>query len=334
MAFEHGVVGGHDVRQSVAQGVGDAVFQIGLVESAVEDGLRLGLSRFQIGDGHAFEGSGTVSEEVFGREGFGGKGIRKGQRHDRSGVVAGGNFAFSTAVAEQFVVFKSAPAVFRKGVGNVGGSPDFIPAKGVHGSGLGFKILDGIKVGGRIDAFGGTELLVVFPRGKAIRRKSILHVVDRLVGPFCSRFGIAFQRVKLVGIIGVDIKQGVGRNFFVHAEVQKMLVRTFFSLVARVGERLGHGVDVPVAFGLGSLQLSQLVSQIIFRNKPSGISHFFILRRITKSCFVPSSRPHAERGTVGQIPLKFRKRGLRGGGSPCPGGTLAASVANRAKGHP
>ena len=73
----------------------------------------------------------------------------------------------------------------------------------------------------------------------------------------------------------------------------------------------------------------------LFVIKPSGNrSHLFILRRIRESCFVPSSRPHAGRGTFGQIPLKLRKRGLRRGGSPCLGGTLAASVANRAKGHP
>ena len=274
MAFEHGGVGGHDVRQRVAQGVGDAVFQIGLVESVVEDGLGLGLSRIQIGDGQSLERRGAVSEEVFGRKGFGGKGIRKGQRDDRSRIVSFGDFAFGTALAVQFIVLDGAQAVFGKRFSNIVGGPHLVSTKGVHGIGLGLKVLDGIKVGGRIDAFGSTELLVVFPRGKAIRRKSILHVVDRLVGPFFSRFGIVFQRVKLVDIIGVDIKQGAGGNVFGHAVIEEMLISAVFALIALVSERLSHGVDVPVAFGLGSLQLSQLVSQIIFALNQEGLAMF------------------------------------------------------------
>ena len=257
-ALNHGGVGGHEVRQRVGQSVVHAVFQIGLVESAVKDRLRLGLSRFQIGDGHAFERSGTVSKEVLVRKGFGGKGVRKGQRHDRSRIVAFGDFAFGAAFTVQLIVLKSVQTGIGKGFGDIFGGPHLVSADGVQGVGLGLKVLGGVEFGGRVDAFGGAVLLIVFPCGKTGFVKSGLHVVNSLVGPFFGGFGIALQRGKLVGVVGFGIKQGIGRNLFSHAVVEEMLIRAFFAFIPFIGERLSHGIDGPVALGVGGLKLAQL----------------------------------------------------------------------------
>ena len=272
-ALNHGGVGGHEVRQRVGQSVVHAVFQIGLVESAVKDRLRLGLSRFQIGDGHAFERSGTVSKEVLVRKGFGGKGVRKGQRHDRSRIVAFGDFAFGAAFTVQLIVLKSVQTGIGKGFGDIFGGPHLVSAGGVQGVGLGLKVLGGVEFGGRVDAFGGAVLLIVFPCGKTGFVKGGLHVVNSLVGPFFGGFGIALQRGKLVGVVGFGIKQGIGRNLFSHAVVEEMLIRAFFAFIPFIGERLSHGIDGPVALGVGGLKLGQLVFEVFIRIKPFGISH-------------------------------------------------------------
>ena len=183
----------------------------------------------------------------------------------------------------------------------------------IHLRNLGDEIRGGIKAITSSNAFSETVQLIVFPcRTHAVGDNS---VHDR---GSCPRFSFKIGGIELCGL-DCKIRRGIERI-----------------VEADVSESVSHPLS-PFCLPSGSIFCScrSLFSRY-FYIKPRGyfdISHF-ILRRIRESCFVPSSRPHAGRGTFGQIPLKLRKRGLRRGGSPCLGGTLAASVANRAKGHP
>ena len=127
----------------------------------------------------------------------------------------------------------------------------------------------------------------------------------------CPRFSFKIGGIELCGL-DCKIRRGIERI-----------------VEADVSESVSHPLS-PFCLPSGSIFCScrSLFSRY-FYIKPRGyfdISHFILWRMIKVVTSSPKNRPHAGRGTVGQIPLKLRKRGLRRGGSPCLGGTLAASV--------
>ena len=137
-------------------------------------------------------------------------------------------------------------------------------------------------------------------------------------GNFSPFFAVDVHRVQLVrfgGQIFLHIEQLVGADVFSFTELGEVSVGTFIALEAVFFHHLGQLLFRPIDCRLGSLQLSQLVSHVNFRVKPSGISHVFILRRIIEVVLFLPSRPRVGRETVGQIPQKLRKRAC-GEGQP------------------